>query len=60
MEVEYALRGINKPVGVAEYTLTHDLPTELTGKLPDAGQIEAKIMRELMNADDGREEVVEV
>lgn len=47
VEVEYALRGIDKPVGVAEYTLTHDLPRELAGKLPDAKQIEAEILREL-------------
>ncbi len=47
VEVEYALRGIDKPVGVAEYTLTHDLPKELAGKLPDAKQIEAEILREL-------------
>jgi len=47
VEVEYALRGIDKPVGVAEYSLTHDLPKELAGKLPDAKQIEAEILREL-------------
>ncbi len=47
IEVEYALRSINKPVGVAEYTLTHDLPTELAGKLPNASEIEAEILREL-------------
>jgi predicted nuclease of restriction endonuclease-like (RecB) superfamily len=47
IEVEYALRSINKPVGVAEYTLTHDLPKELAGKLPNASQIEAEILREL-------------
>lgn len=47
IEVEYALRSINKPVGVAEYTLTKDLPKELAGKLPDAKQIEAEILREI-------------
>ena len=47
VEVEYALRGIDKPVGVAGYSLTHDLPRELAGKLPDAKQIEAEILREL-------------
>lgn len=40
-------RGSCQPVGVAEYTLTHDLPKELAGKLPDAQQIEAEILREL-------------
>jgi predicted nuclease of restriction endonuclease-like (RecB) superfamily len=53
VEVEYALRGIDKPVGVAEYTLTHDLPKELAGKLPDAKQIEAEILRELGGEGEG-------
>jgi len=35
-EVEYALRGLNKPVGIAEYKLTKDLPVDLAGKLPSA------------------------
>ncbi len=33
--------------GGAGYSLTHDLPRELAGKLPDAKQIEAEILREL-------------
>lgn len=47
IEVEYALRSINRPVGVAEYTLTKDLPTELAGKLPNAKQIEDEILKEI-------------
>jgi predicted nuclease of restriction endonuclease-like (RecB) superfamily len=47
VDVEYALRGIHKPVGVAEYRLTKDLPPEMAGKLPDARQIEREVMREL-------------
>lgn len=43
----YALRGTDKPVGVAEYTLTHDLSKQLAGKLPDSKQIEAEILWEL-------------
>jgi len=35
-EVEYALRGLNKPVGIAEYRLTKDLPVDLADKLPSA------------------------
>jgi predicted nuclease of restriction endonuclease-like (RecB) superfamily len=35
-EVEYALRGLNKPVGISEYQLTKDLPSELADKLPSA------------------------
>ena len=43
-EVEYALRGLDKPVGVAEYLLTRELPSEWKNKLPDAKQLEEKIL----------------
>ncbi len=39
-KVEYALRGLDKPVGVSEYLLTRDLPPELQNKLPDPRQLE--------------------
>ncbi len=47
VEVEYALRGIQKPVGVAEYSLTKDLPEELANKLPNPKELESEILREL-------------
>jgi hypothetical protein len=50
MEVEYALKGIDKPVGVAEYTLTRKLPPALRGKLPDPKELEKQIMQELIEA----------
>lgn len=34
IEVEYALRGMEKPMGVSEYRLTKELPKELKGTLP--------------------------
>ncbi len=46
-EVEYALRGLDKPVGVSEYVLTRELPVELQNKLPNAKQLEEKIWEEL-------------
>ena len=46
-DVEYALRGIDKPVGVAGYQLTRDVPEQLKNVLPDANQLEEKIMFEL-------------
>lgn len=46
-DVEYALRGIDKPVGVAGYQLTRDIPEKLKGALPDAAQLEEKIQFEL-------------
>jgi predicted nuclease of restriction endonuclease-like (RecB) superfamily len=46
-EVEYALRGIDKPVGVAEYKLTSSLPKQLKNHLPDAKTLRQEILREL-------------
>jgi predicted nuclease of restriction endonuclease-like (RecB) superfamily len=50
-DVEYALRGIDNPVGVAGYQLTRDIPEKLKGALPDAAQLEEKIQFELGLAD---------
>lgn len=52
MEVEYALKGIDKPVGVAKYSLTRRLPPELKDKLPDPRKLEKQIMQELGNGND--------
>lgn len=38
-DVEYALRGISKPMGVSEYRLTKDLPEDLKGSLPSIEEI---------------------
>jgi predicted nuclease of restriction endonuclease-like (RecB) superfamily len=40
---EYALRGINKPIGVSEYDLTEKIPAALKGKLPTIKQIEKEL-----------------
>lgn len=45
--VEYALRSIKKPVGVAEYYLTKRLPKEFREKLPDAKILKESIRQEL-------------
>jgi len=42
-EVEYALKRINSPVGVADYSLSKKLPTELKGLLPTAKEIEESL-----------------
>lgn len=47
LDVEYALRGIDKPMGVAEYRLTKNLPKEMAGMLPAAKDLEREIMKEL-------------
>lgn len=38
-EVEYALRGLSKPIGVSEYRLTNELPERLKGKIPTKEEI---------------------
>lgn len=45
--VEYALRSVKKPVGVAEYYLTKKLPKHLRGKLPEAEDLKLPIRQEL-------------
>ena len=41
--VEYALRNIRNPVGVAKYYLTKDLPAKLLKQLPDPSMIKNKL-----------------
>ena len=45
--VEYALRGFNKPIGVAEWEtqIVHKLPAYLKGNLPTVEEIEAELDR---------------
>lgn len=40
---EYALSGIDKPIGVAEYQLLRDLPNALEQSLPSIADIEAEL-----------------
>ena len=44
---EYALSGIAKPIGVAEYQLLRALPTPLNTSLPSIEEIEAELSRDL-------------
>jgi predicted nuclease of restriction endonuclease-like (RecB) superfamily len=44
---EYALSGINKPIGVAEYQLVRALPVPLDTSLPSIEQLEEVLSREL-------------
>ncbi|MBK8253008.1 MAG: DUF1016 family protein [Polyangiaceae bacterium] len=44
---EYALSGIDKPIGVAEYQLVRALPEPLDTSLPSIEEIEAELSREL-------------
>ncbi|MBX3751320.1 MAG: DUF1016 family protein [Opitutaceae bacterium] len=44
---EYALSGMEKPIGVAEYQLVRALPTPLDTSLPSIDEIEAELARDL-------------
>jgi len=54
--VEYALRGVDKPMGVAEYYLTRELPEDLAGQLPSPEEIEARIEEEIGFEDEGSDD----
>lgn len=43
---EYALRGVDKPIGVSTFELTRALPAELTSSLPTIEQIERELAGE--------------
>lgn len=45
MQIEYALRDINKPIGVAgwETKLVEKLPVDFRGSLPTVEEIEAEL-----------------
>jgi len=45
---EYALRGMNKPIGVSEYELTRALPEELKSSLPTIEELEAELSGPLL------------
>ncbi len=44
---EYALSGVNKPIGVAEYHLVRNLPEPLDLSLPTIEEIESELSRDL-------------
>ena len=45
IEVEFALRDMNKPMGVSEYTLVEALPDNLKGALPTVEEIENDLLQ---------------
>jgi predicted nuclease of restriction endonuclease-like (RecB) superfamily len=53
IEVEFALRDLNKPMGVSEYTLVETLPDNLKGALPTVEEIEQDLMQ--LQAQDSEE-----
>jgi predicted nuclease of restriction endonuclease-like (RecB) superfamily len=49
---EYALRDINKPIGVSDYELTRALPESLQSELPTIEEIEAELQSEVGDGGD--------
>lgn len=47
IEVEFALKTVNRPVGVAEYQLTRKLPKKIRTQLPSAEALESEIKEQL-------------
>jgi len=47
IEVEYALKGISKPIGVSDYQLTNKLPKQYKGELPSATELQGQIQAQL-------------
>ena len=43
IEAEYALRDINKPMGISEYKLTEAIPEDLKGSLPSIEELEERL-----------------
>jgi len=54
IDVEYALRGINKPVGVSEYKLTKILPKVMKEALPEPELLEKELMATLKRKKSGK------
>jgi len=53
---EYALSGIDKPIGIAEYQLVRALPDPLDTNLPSIEEIESELSRELSDRETGGEQ----
>lgn len=50
IEVEFALRSGNKPIGVAEYKLSRELPENLKGKIPTSNELKQMLTKAIRNA----------
>ncbi|MCF7912126.1 MAG: PDDEXK nuclease domain-containing protein [Candidatus Cloacimonetes bacterium] len=47
---EYALRDINKPIGISEYKLTDAIPDNIKTKLPSIEELENELMKKKENS----------
>lgn len=46
LEVEYALRGLNRPMGVSQYTLSKKPPKQLVRELPSPEQLKKRLQED--------------
>ena len=46
---EYALRGMQQPIGVSDYELTRALPDNLKTSLPSIEELEAELLNDIEN-----------
>lgn len=51
IEVEYALRDINKPLGISEYRLTEAIPENIKTQLPSIEELENKMIEKIKKGD---------
>ena len=56
LTAEYALKDINKPIGVSEYKLSDYVPAEFADTLPSAEDIERRVKMEFDIDDEGGDE----
>lgn len=49
---EYALRDVNKPIGISDYELGQMLPKEIKSSLPSIEELEDKLSKELLESND--------
>ncbi len=60
IEAEYALRDINKPMGISEYRLTDAIPEKIKTKLPSIEELEIKLAERIEKPSGNRNEEAKV
>ena len=53
---EYALRGIQKPIGVSDYELTRAVPNNLKNSLPSIEELEVELFNDIENINNSNKE----
>ena len=54
VKAEYALKDINKPIGISEYELIKAIPEDLKSNLPTVEEIEQEISEKIKNDDNNQ------